>query len=133
MKAILEGLLEHKKSDVFSFGVLLFEIISGRQNTSICDHEHSLNLLELAWKLWNEENTQKYLIQTISMTLDCNTKVKQQITSLTSCTGTEMEKEIDDPDPQRQRSTARAASRVLQRRFPPFPLSVLDFLYPGME
>ncbi|KAK6934351.1 S-locus glycoprotein domain [Dillenia turbinata] len=40
------------KSDVFSFGVLLLEIISGRRNRGFChpDHEHSL--LGHAWSLF---------------------------------------------------------------------------------
>jgi serine/threonine protein kinase len=33
------------KSDVFSFGVLVLEIISGKKNRRIFDGEHSLNLL----------------------------------------------------------------------------------------
>ncbi|XP_038711034.1 uncharacterized protein LOC120005476 [Tripterygium wilfordii] len=45
-----------EKSDVFSFGVLLLEIISGRKNTSFYQDEHSLSLLGFAWKLWNENN-----------------------------------------------------------------------------
>ncbi|XP_022140069.1 G-type lectin S-receptor-like serine/threonine-protein kinase At1g11300 [Momordica charantia] len=45
-----------EKSDVFSFGVLLLEIISGRKNTSFCHDENVISLLGLAWKLWNEEN-----------------------------------------------------------------------------
>ncbi|KAI9083670.1 hypothetical protein K1719_034371 [Acacia pycnantha] len=46
-----------EKSDVFSFGVLLLEIISGRRNSSFYNsNEHSLSLLGFAWKLWNEEN-----------------------------------------------------------------------------
>ncbi|CAK9160386.1 unnamed protein product [Ilex paraguariensis] len=39
------------KSDVFSFGVLLLEIISGKKNRG----HH--NLIELAWRLWTEERT----------------------------------------------------------------------------
>ncbi|XP_059436889.1 G-type lectin S-receptor-like serine/threonine-protein kinase SD1-13 [Corylus avellana] len=34
-----------KKSDVFSFGVLLLEIVSGRRNNSFYDDEHAMNLL----------------------------------------------------------------------------------------
>ncbi|GMP74977.1 hypothetical protein CsSME_00032216 [Camellia sinensis var. sinensis] len=45
-----------EKSDVFSFGVLLIEIISGRRNTSFYNDEQSLSLLGYAWKLWNEDN-----------------------------------------------------------------------------
>ena len=33
------------KSDVFSFGVLLLEIISGRRNSSTFDAENSVNLI----------------------------------------------------------------------------------------
>ncbi|KAG6754763.1 hypothetical protein POTOM_040557 [Populus tomentosa] len=43
-----------EKSDVFSFGVLLLEIVSGRRNSSFYDNEHSLSLIGFAWKLWNE-------------------------------------------------------------------------------
>jgi serine/threonine protein kinase len=34
-----------EKSDVFSFGVLLLEIVSGRRNSSFYDNEHSLSLI----------------------------------------------------------------------------------------
>ena len=34
-----------EKSDVFSFGVLLLEIVSGRGNTKFYNDEHSLSLL----------------------------------------------------------------------------------------
>ncbi|KAJ9560106.1 hypothetical protein OSB04_005266 [Centaurea solstitialis] len=42
------------KTDVFSFGVLLLEIVSGKKNHGSYDVEHPLNLLGLAWELWNE-------------------------------------------------------------------------------
>ena len=74
-----------EKSDVFSFGVLFLEIVSGRRNTSFYNDEQSLSLLGYvsllecitlfynpkgfylqfrlnltlklqAWKLWNEDN-----------------------------------------------------------------------------
>ncbi|XP_028803287.1 G-type lectin S-receptor-like serine/threonine-protein kinase At1g11330 isoform X2 [Neltuma alba] len=51
----MEGLFS-EKSDVFSFGVLLLEIISGRRNSSFYNNEQSLSLLGFAWKLWNEGN-----------------------------------------------------------------------------
>jgi hypothetical protein len=34
-----------EKSDVFSFGVLILEIMTGRRNSSCCDNEHALTLL----------------------------------------------------------------------------------------
>ncbi|KAK9924632.1 hypothetical protein M0R45_032990 [Rubus argutus] len=43
-----------EKSDVFSFGVLLLEIISGKKNASFYHYEHSLTLAGWAWKLWKE-------------------------------------------------------------------------------
>ncbi|XP_065876861.1 G-type lectin S-receptor-like serine/threonine-protein kinase At1g11330 [Euphorbia lathyris] len=45
-----------EKSDVFSLGVLLLEIVSGRRNTSFYDNDEALSLLGFAWKLWIEGN-----------------------------------------------------------------------------
>nr|KYP44604.1 Putative serine/threonine-protein kinase receptor [Cajanus cajan] len=42
------------KSDVFSFGVIVLEIISGRKNRRSYDSQHNLNLLGHAWRLWIE-------------------------------------------------------------------------------
>ncbi|XP_028073878.1 G-type lectin S-receptor-like serine/threonine-protein kinase At4g27290 [Camellia sinensis] len=43
------------KSDVFSFGVMVLEIVSGKKNRGFYDRDHGLNLLGHAWKLWHEE------------------------------------------------------------------------------
>ncbi|XP_024018700.1 cysteine-rich receptor-like protein kinase 10 [Morus notabilis] len=50
----MEGLYSIK-SDVFSFGVLLLEILSGRRNTSFRITDCALNLIAYTWHLWNEE------------------------------------------------------------------------------
>ncbi|VVA33926.1 PREDICTED: receptor [Prunus dulcis] len=42
------------KSDVFSFGVLVLEIISGKKNRGFYYSNNELNLLGHAWKLWTE-------------------------------------------------------------------------------
>lgn len=42
------------KSDVYSFGVLLLEIVSSRRNNSSSHSDRQLNLIGLAWELWNE-------------------------------------------------------------------------------
>ncbi|KAI9082796.1 hypothetical protein K1719_035253 [Acacia pycnantha] len=48
----LDGLFSIK-SDVFSFGVLVLEIVSGKKNRGFfCSDE--LNLLGHSWRLWNE-------------------------------------------------------------------------------
>ncbi|XP_018722360.2 receptor-like serine/threonine-protein kinase SD1-7 [Eucalyptus grandis] len=49
----LEGVVS-TKSDVFSFGVLLLEIISGKKNTGFYQTD-SMNLLGYAWQLWQED------------------------------------------------------------------------------
>ncbi|PIN08345.1 Serine/threonine protein kinase [Handroanthus impetiginosus] len=43
------------KSDVFSFGVVMLEIISGRKNTGFYDPQEVMNLLGYAWRLWSED------------------------------------------------------------------------------
>ncbi|XP_019419842.1 PREDICTED: G-type lectin S-receptor-like serine/threonine-protein kinase At1g11330 isoform X2 [Lupinus angustifolius] len=52
---VMEGLFS-EKSDVFSFGVLLLEIVSRRKNNSFYEDSESLNLLGFAWKMWNDGN-----------------------------------------------------------------------------
>lgn len=42
------------KSDVFSFGILLLEIISGRKNNSYY-LENAVNLIGHAWDLWKQD------------------------------------------------------------------------------
>nr|CAD1832568.1 unnamed protein product [Ananas comosus var. bracteatus] len=48
-----EGLFS-VKSDVFSFGVLLLEIVSGKRNAGFHQYGNHLNLLGYAWELWRE-------------------------------------------------------------------------------
>ncbi|KAK6229557.1 hypothetical protein SCA6_018508 [Theobroma cacao] len=43
------------KSDVFSFGVLVLEIVAGKRNRGFSHPEHDHNLLGHAWRLWMEE------------------------------------------------------------------------------
>ncbi|GKV43371.1 hypothetical protein SLEP1_g50671 [Rubroshorea leprosula] len=54
------------KTDVFSFGVLLLEIVSGRKNTSRYHTEHPLNLIGFAWQLWTDDKG----LELIDPTLD---------------------------------------------------------------
>ncbi|XP_028097026.1 G-type lectin S-receptor-like serine/threonine-protein kinase At4g27290 [Camellia sinensis] len=58
------------KSDVFSFGVMMLEIISGKKNTSFCRPDRALNLLGYAWDLWKEgkglELVDQALVETCS-------------------------------------------------------------------
>ncbi|XP_044462486.1 G-type lectin S-receptor-like serine/threonine-protein kinase At1g11300 [Mangifera indica] len=55
-----------EKSDVFSFGVLLLEMISGIKTTGFYQEEYSLTLLGYAWKLWNENNIVNFIDPVIS-------------------------------------------------------------------
>ncbi|KAL6517093.1 hypothetical protein OROHE_017799 [Orobanche hederae] len=45
------------KSDVFSFGVLMLEIMSGKRNRGFALKDHSLNLLGHAWILYKEDRS----------------------------------------------------------------------------
>ncbi|XP_059306973.1 G-type lectin S-receptor-like serine/threonine-protein kinase B120 [Lycium ferocissimum] len=65
-----------EKSDVFSFGVILLEIISSKKNNS---YSHSkddpLNLLDHAWQLWNEGKILEFPDPKVAGSLDTPTQV----------------------------------------------------------
>ncbi|KAK7290955.1 hypothetical protein RIF29_05764 [Crotalaria pallida] len=49
----LDGLFS-TKSDIFSFGVVVLEIISGKKNTGFYHSEQASSLLGYVWRLWTE-------------------------------------------------------------------------------
>ncbi|XP_057749521.1 G-type lectin S-receptor-like serine/threonine-protein kinase At4g27290 isoform X2 [Arachis stenosperma] len=54
----IEGIFSIK-SDVFSFGIILLEVVSGRKNTGVFYPNHGFNLLGHAWRLWKEKTPMK--------------------------------------------------------------------------
>ncbi|PRQ20067.1 putative protein kinase RLK-Pelle-DLSV family [Rosa chinensis] len=43
------------KSDVFSFGIIILEIISGKKNSGSYWEDHSMNLIGNVWQMWGED------------------------------------------------------------------------------
>ncbi|CAB4306297.1 unnamed protein product [Prunus armeniaca] len=43
------------KSDVFSFGIILLEIVGGKKNNGSYQEDHSMNLIGHVWQLWRED------------------------------------------------------------------------------
>uniref|UniRef100_A0ACD5U7Y0 Uncharacterized protein n=1 Tax=Avena sativa TaxID=4498 RepID=A0ACD5U7Y0_AVESA len=54
------------KSDVFSFGVLVLEIVSGRKNRGMYSSGEQTSLLSHAWKLWKEGNALALLDEAVA-------------------------------------------------------------------
>ncbi|XP_049936611.1 cysteine-rich receptor-like protein kinase 15 [Nymphaea colorata] len=68
-----EYLLEGKvsvKIDVYSFGVLVLEIISGKKNFSLIQQDTDENLLNYVWRLWGENKALEVVDQTLEETRD---------------------------------------------------------------
>lgn len=53
------------KSDVFSFGVLVLEIVSGKKNTDFYQSNRVDDLLKHAWKNWTEKTPLEFLDPTL--------------------------------------------------------------------
>ncbi|KAK9085025.1 hypothetical protein Sjap_025436 [Stephania japonica] len=61
---VLNGLFS-EKSDVFSFGVLLIEIISTKRNSRLYPTQKTLTLLGYAWELWRENRALELMDESI--------------------------------------------------------------------
>ncbi|KAK9064214.1 hypothetical protein SSX86_015594 [Deinandra increscens subsp. villosa] len=53
------------KSDVFSFGILVLEIVSGKKNRGFYNASNQLNLIGHIWKLWKEGNASELIDESI--------------------------------------------------------------------
>ncbi|KVI04991.1 G-type lectin S-receptor-like serine/threonine-protein kinase At4g27290 [Cynara cardunculus var. scolymus] len=53
------------KSDVFSFGVLVLEIVSGMKNREFSHEDHRDNLLGHAWRLYKEDKSMELISESI--------------------------------------------------------------------
>ncbi|KAJ7951782.1 putative Receptor protein kinase [Quillaja saponaria] len=60
------------KIDVFSFGILLLEIVSGKKNNSHYDYDTQLNLIGHAWHLWNEGRAMELMDPTLNESCKAN-------------------------------------------------------------
>lgn len=53
------------KSDVFSFGVIMLEILTGKKNRVFDPNEPHVSLVGHAWKLWSEDRSLELIDQTM--------------------------------------------------------------------
>ncbi|KAL4569792.1 hypothetical protein LXL04_025435 [Taraxacum kok-saghyz] len=66
---VLDGLFS-VKSDVFSFGVVVLEIISGKRNTGYYQNQHAFSLISYAWGLWKAKTPLDLVDQALAQS--CN-------------------------------------------------------------
>ncbi|KAK1406567.1 hypothetical protein QVD17_42000 [Tagetes erecta] len=65
----LDGIFS-MKSDVFSFGVLVLEIVSGKRNRGFTQLDHGTNLMGHAWNLYNEGRSMDLI--DVALAKSCN-------------------------------------------------------------
>lgn len=58
------------KSDVFSFGVLVLEIVNGKRNRGFFHPDHKHNLLGHAWRLYKEQKSFELIDESLNNTCD---------------------------------------------------------------
>ncbi|KAL1563652.1 hypothetical protein AAHA92_06091 [Salvia divinorum] len=69
-----------EKSDIFSLGVVLLEIISGKRNRGYEHSDHYLNLLGHAWLLWKENRNLELMDECLYDTFaECEVKRCMQV------------------------------------------------------
>ncbi|KAK7307233.1 hypothetical protein VNO77_40112 [Canavalia gladiata] len=68
-----------EKADVYSFGVLLLEIVTGRQNNRSKASEYSDSLVTVAWKHFQSGTAEELFDPNIELHDDHNTNVKDEI------------------------------------------------------
>ncbi|KAL1201613.1 Cysteine-rich receptor-like protein kinase 34 [Cardamine amara subsp. amara] len=60
------------KSNVYSFGVLVLEIITGKRNSSLDQDGNARNLVTYVWRLWREGPTSELVDPSIGENYDSN-------------------------------------------------------------
>ncbi|KAM3395437.1 G-type lectin S-receptor-like serine/threonine-protein kinase [Capsicum galapagoense] len=71
-----------EKSDVFSFGVLLLEILTGERNSDFYMTEISVSLLGWAYNKWKEGRVLELIDPSIRETYDCNKATRSILVAL---------------------------------------------------
>ncbi|PIN20582.1 Serine/threonine protein kinase [Handroanthus impetiginosus] len=61
----VKGGIYSRKYDVYSFGVLLLQIISGKKTSSLYGSQKNLNLLEHAYELWKNDSSMDFMDPTL--------------------------------------------------------------------
>ncbi|KDP31753.1 hypothetical protein JCGZ_14985 [Jatropha curcas] len=71
----LDGLFS-VKSDAFSFGIVVLEILSGRRSTGVFKPGQDSSLLSNVWKLWRQDQALDFLDDTLSESVNSNEFIK---------------------------------------------------------
>ncbi|XP_052621380.1 G-type lectin S-receptor-like serine/threonine-protein kinase SD1-1 isoform X2 [Lactuca sativa] len=77
----LDGVFSFK-SDVFSFGVIVLEILSGKRNRGFMHSEHDNNLLGHAWRMHNEGRSAELIDTTLSQSSNSSEVIRSIIVGL---------------------------------------------------